>query len=271
MNEAGTPFAERNAKWLLKAQAGINDATFLACPQHEISQDDYLALQNALRRILHGEPISRVLGTQEFWGKLFFLSPATLDPRPETEIIVEKVIKNFSHKGNEPLDILDLGTGTGCILISLLDEFQKSFGVAVELSYDALHMACLNASINGVEERILPVCGSWADSLSHKFDIIVCNPPYIASGQIESLPGNVLFYDPILALDGGQHGIRAIKKIISQIKFLLKNDGKAFIEIGMGQVDNVLRLIEDIDTLEADVHPDMAGIPRVVEISCGDK
>ncbi len=270
MNGAGVAFADRNAKWLIQAQTGLPETTIISRPDHEIPPSDYLALQNAVKRILKGEPISRVLGTQEFWGNLFFLSPATLDPRPETEMIVDLSLKRFPAS-NPPEMILDLGTGTGCLLISLLGEYENARGVAVDYAHDAIHMARLNARINGVEERFSPVCASWADSLQGKFDLIVSNPPYILSCDIESLPDSVKNYDPILSLDGGEDGLDSIKKIISSLKWLLNTSGKAFIEIGFGQVDNVVRLIEDIDTFAFDVHHDMAGIPRVVEIYNGDK
>ncbi|MCA9018276.1 MAG: peptide chain release factor N(5)-glutamine methyltransferase, partial [Planctomycetaceae bacterium] len=185
------------------------------------------------------------------------------------EVLVERALAIFSERG--PAAILDMGTGSGCILISLLSRFLDSYGVGLDLSYGALLTARRNAARNGVLNRSGFICGSWGDSLGKKFDLVVSNPPYIANHVIPSLQEEVRDHDPILGLDGGADGLQAYRDIFSGLNSLLAPDGKALLEIGFDQGDSVMRLAEDSGFCVEGVWPDYAGLPRVVEISSGDK
>lgn len=261
--------ARQEAKWLL--------AHCLECqPAGLISIHDNIPDDNTLKRIesyirlrSQGIPLSRVLGVQEFWGLPMRLNAHTLDPRPDTELIPECVLKKLPKSFDGCC--LDLGTGSGCIPVTLLYEYNNMTAVAVDVSFEAVSMARDNAVLNNVGDRFWPVCGSWGESLSGTFPLIVSNPPYIASDEIKNLHQDVKNHDPILALDGGADGFQSLKSIISTLKKYLSDDGYAFIEIGVNQLDEVERLIEKSGLPRPDVHLDMAGIPRVVEISYGDK
>ncbi|MGB4056985.1 MAG: peptide chain release factor N(5)-glutamine methyltransferase, partial [Alphaproteobacteria bacterium] len=197
------------------------------------------------------------------------LGSGTLDPRPETEILVDRALDLF--RAAPPRRFLDLGTGTGCIPITLLSKWPGSYAIAVDLSESALNTARINARKHGVSERLGLVCGEWAGALATGFDLILSNPPYIPSAEIKNLEEGVRNHDPILALDGGDDGLEAYKNIFSSLKWHLNRGGKALFEIGAGQSDDVVRLAGNHGLCVEAVRPDYAGIQRVVEISSGDK
>ena len=185
---------------------------------------------------------------------------------------MESALKAYGN--TPPQTVLDLGTGSGCILIALLHEWPKSRGTAVDISGTALEVARENAQQNQVADRIEWIESNWMENLpdaGEGYDCIVSNPPYITNPDIESLAPEVKNHDPILALAGGNDGLQCYKKIIFNLKKNLKSQGKAFLEIGQNQGNDVMRLVEDSGLSVENVHPDLAGIPRVVEISCGDK
>jgi release factor glutamine methyltransferase len=201
-----------------------------------------------------------------------------LDPRPDTETLVEialkiakKEIEKKFHVKQKTAEILDLGTGSGCILIALLTELPYAHGVGVDLSYETLKIAALNAKTHGIGNRVSLICGSWAQALQARFDLIVGNPPYIASSSLPNLETEVRNHDPILALDGGKDGLEAYRNIFSSLPRLLKTNGKALFEIGFDQEDDIVRLGRESRIRIEGVHRDLAGRARVVEISCGDK
>ncbi|MFP4387276.1 MAG: peptide chain release factor N(5)-glutamine methyltransferase [Alphaproteobacteria bacterium] len=256
-----------------------------------VSPVRYDAMRRDVAERLGGVPLSRIYNKRGFWGLEFALSPDTLDPRPDTELIIELALQRFS-KDQPPAHILDLGTGSGCILISLLCEFVAAQGVGVDLSAGALDMACYNAQQNDCAQRAVFVHGSWWDALDtgqvvscaaddgvdqgaykvqQKFDLIVSNPPYIANHKVSGLSAAVRNHDPILSLDGGADGLDAYKIIFSGLKKYLSSRGIALCEIGYDQQDDVMRLSEEHGFALRTVHTDLAGNPRVVEISCGDK
>ncbi len=216
--------------------------------------------------------MSRIFGEKEFWGLSFYINEYCLDPRPETETLIEAILKATPNK-KTPLNIVDFGTGSGCILISLLHEFPNARGIGVDISPDALEVAHHNAQALDVINRVTFVCSDWGKALpqENQFDIIVSNPPYIESDVILTLDKEVSHFDPSLALDGGKKGLNTYEILIPQIKFFLKQGGKAFFEIGKGQEADILRLVEKTHATLRALHPDLAGIVRGVEISCGDK
>jgi release factor glutamine methyltransferase len=190
-----------------------------------------------------------------------------LDPRPDTETLIEAALKRF--KGNPPRKILDLGTGSGCILITLLSEWPQAQGVGVDISPAALDVARENAQINGIASRARFICGDWGEGLDESFDLIVSNPPYIPTQDIETLEKGVRNHDPTRALDGGADGLEAYKAILMAIKKLFSTDGAGFFEIGFSQAQEVARLVANAGFSVRETHPDLAGIQRVVEFDLG--
>ena len=167
--------------------------------------------------------------------------------------------------------ILDLGTGTGCILLTLLHEIPESVGVGVDLSLEACETARRNAKIQGISERVSFINGSWTDSFTGQFDLIVSNPPYIPSETVKNLDRNVRDFDPRLALDGGKDGVDPYRNLLGNLKNLLAPQGRIFFEIGIHQVPDLQRLIDINDATLDRIYKDLGGIERVLKISYGDK
>ncbi|WP_435641922.1 peptide chain release factor N(5)-glutamine methyltransferase [Micavibrio aeruginosavorus] len=271
---AGVENPGLEARILVKAALGVSDADLITGSAQTYPQADLDRLEGMVARRLAGEPPSRILGSREFWGRDFVLSPDTLDPRADTETLIEAALECF--KGREPPKrILDIGTGTGCIAITLLAEWPGATGVATDLSAGAVDTARLNARNNGVDSRIQVVQTRWVDGIDVEsgagFDLIVSNPPYIPSNDIESLDENVRRFDPILALDGGDDGLNAYRDIITETKRLFNPGGIMLWEIGINQLKDIARLVENAGATRGRTWADLGGIPRVVEISHGDK
>ncbi len=267
--ESGAQSSDMDARIMLLNRAGVEWSDIIARPEASIDSKALKAIQSDLERRLAGEPLSRIYGTRGFWGLEFAISPETLDPRPDTEVLVEAALDRFSSC--PPKTILDLGTGSGCILLSLLTEWPEARGVGVDISDGALAMAQKNAKAHGVLGRCAFHQGSWGGGIDEKFDLVVSNPPYISNQVIPTLSKEVQNHDPILALDGGADGLQAYRDIFSQLFELVNPCGKAFFEIGCDQEESVVRLAEESGFLDVHVHHDLAGLPRVVEISSGDK
>lgn len=222
-----------------------------------------------LERIVQGEPLSRILGKREFWGLDFTLSGDTLDPRPETETVVEAVLKR-KPRGDAPLRVLDLGTGTGCLLLSLLHEFPMAIGVGLDMADGAVRTAAANAAALGLAHRAFFFVGDWVTALSGRFDLIVTNPPYIATRDLSRLPPEVGHYDPALALDGGEDGLSSYRAIAAGLSKLLVRDGLFVAEVGAGQAGAVAEIIS-ISGLTVDgIEADLASIARCVVARAAD-
>ncbi len=186
------------------------------------------------KRRLNGEPLSRIRGTRAFWKDTFFLSKATLDPRPETEGLIELALQ-FFEKRPPPQKIIDLGTGTGCLLLSLLKEFPNAQGTGIDLSPEALKTAYKNAVFLKEDSRCVWEKSCWLERVQGKFELVVSNPPYIASEDLKTLAPEVRLFDPALALDGGKDGLDAYRDLIPQVNRHLATEGVFLLEIGRGQ------------------------------------
>lgn len=261
--------AAQEARIIINHRTGLDWSDIIARPDQEIGADKRELIQKDMIGRLAGKPLSRLYGTRTFWGLDFKVTEDTLDPRADTETIVEQALELYTD--NPPETILDMGTGTGCILITLLTEFPKAKGVGLDISSAALKIAKENAKNHNLDDRIEFIQGDWDTDFKKKFDLIISNPPYISNQSIENLPAEVKNHDPILALDGGKDGLDAYKKIFSRLDNILERGKFGLFEIGFNQPDDVMRLAEIYGFSQRCVHLDIAGQPRVVEISCGDK
>ncbi len=266
-NGIDTP--ELDARYILQERCAIDWSDLITNPAKQIPQNQIDLAKKDMAERLSGKPLSRIYGAREFWGAAFKVTQDTLDPRPDTETIIDLALQRFPIDSS--LDILDLGTGTGCILIALLREFKNANGIGVDISQGAIDCARQNALRNDCDGRTEFLHGSWLTPVLGSFDLIVSNPPYIKSAVIPDLSAEVKNHDPILALDGGADGLTPYKIIFPQLKSVLKNDGIALFEIGYDQEKDIMRLAEESGFAQRIVHLDIAGNPRVVEISCGDK
>ena len=188
------------------------------------------------------EPIAYILKEKEFWSKVFFVDKNTLIPRPETELMVEKLINIFKNK---KLYILDIGTGSGCILLSILSELKKSKGVGVDISQKAVQIAIKNSVKHKLSQRVKFYNKSLSQICDYKFDLIVSNPPYINRKDIKNLDDDIKKFEPKLALDGGNDGLDVIKKVIYKSKSILKIKGMLALEIGNEQFKKVSKILRD--------------------------
>ena len=212
LRDAGLEAASVEARVLLLAALGIGAAELIARPFERVTGEQAARLTAFTARRLAHEPVARILGEREFWGLPFLLSPDTLVPRPDTETVVETALGLVAdHRG--PMRIADLGTGSGCLLVALLHELSQAVGTGVDRSADAARTARLNAARNGVGRRSLFVVSDWGGALGAGLDLIVSNPPYIASSVIGGLAPEVREHDPRLALDGGEDGLEAYRAI----------------------------------------------------------
>ena len=195
-----------------------------------------------LKRRSNNEPIAYILGEKEFWSKKFNVNKDTLIPRPETELLVDKILKIYQEK---QISILDIGTGSGCIVISLLSSLKTSNGVGIDISKNAILMAKKNALKHKLSRRVKFLNKSINNIFSKKFDLIVSNPPYVDSKDIKNLSDDIKRFEPRIALDGGNDGLDLIKKVIYKSKDILKIKGMLALEIGNEQIKKVSKILID--------------------------
>ena len=261
---AGIESADLDARLLVCAAAGLDHAGLIRDPDVPLGEAAAPLATYATRRLRH-EPVSRILGRREFWGLPFAIAPAVLDPRPETEGLVASVLDAIGMRRAESLTILDLGTGSGAILAALLRELPVATGMGLDRSRDACRIARDNLAALGVGARAAVVCGDWTASVApHRFDIVVSNPPYIATADLAHLARDVREYDPAPALDGGADGLAAYRAIVPALDGLLRSGGVAAFECGSGQGASVADLMAAAGLAGAAVYRDLAGHDRVV-------
>jgi release factor glutamine methyltransferase len=232
-------------------------------PERTLDEQQISRVRALLRRMVAGEPLSRVFKRREFWGLEFSLSADTLDPRPETETVIEGVLRREPDR-SAPRRLLDLGTGTGCLLLALLAELPAASGVGIDIAEGAVRTAARNAVNLGLADRARFFVGDWATAVSGKFDAILANPPYIASEALALLPREVVCYDPRRALDGGADGLRSHRAIAEAAPRLLSPRGILATEIGAGQGDAVADIMRKNSLIVDGVEKDLAGIARCV-------
>ena len=228
-----------DARLLVDGSLGIENAD----PDLPLTPEALARLDDFAARRAAGEPVWRILGEREFWGLPFRLSRATLEPRPDSETIVEAALAQFAGRREEQLKLLDLGTGTGCLLIALLSELPRARGVGIDLSHEACRTAAANAALNGVDDRATFRQGNWTEGLAGRFDLIVSNQPYIPTAEIATLSVEVREHDPVLALDGGADGLGPYRLFASSLPPLLAPGGVVLFEIGAGQGADVVALM----------------------------
>ena len=204
-----------------------------------LTRAQYDSFQSLIQRRLAGEPVDRIIGSRGFYLGEFKVTPDVLSPRPDTECIIEGILNHISNRKDEPLSILDLGTGSGCIIISLLMSLNNANGIAVDISTKALQIAMHNAEVNHVSNRATFIQSNWLDAINETFDIIVSNPPYIPTANIEGLQTEVKGFDPMLALDGGDDGLNPYHIIVKEAHAHLNPSGIIAVEYGFDQAEKI--------------------------------
>lgn len=261
--ESGVPEPIREASLILAFALGKDAAFLYAHPEYELTVDDSFRYDAAIERRSAREPLQYIVGRQEFYGLDFLVTPDVLIPRPETEMIVSKSIEFLS--GRSSPRFLDVGTGSGCIAISILKHVSGASAVAVDLSSEALSVAAKNANTHGVYERLeLKESDVYSQVGNEQFDLIVSNPPYISAEDIEGLQPEVRDHEPLGALTDGGVGTAVIDRVINGAFERLTSGGLLLVEIGMGQDRAVAEAAKHVEWASIVIEKDFRGIPRML-------
>lgn len=259
---------ELDARLLVGHGLGLDHTALAAAADRTLDAREASALTALARRRLAREPVARIIGAKEFWGLDLRITAATLVPRPETETVVEAALAALDGGGARarPLRIADLGTGSGAILFALLSEFPHALGVGTDISIAALAAARENAARLGMLARAAFVASDFGTALDGGFDLVVANPPYIATGDVAALSPEVR-RDPPRALDGGIDGLSAYRAITADASRLIKPGGHLVLELGFGQAESVAKLLQLAGLAPVLARSDLNGIPRAVSAS----
>ncbi len=256
---AGVPEPERDARLLYRWAANMDGAGLSAALADPATAREIGRFESAVEAREGRAPVSHITGEREFWGRRFRVTPAVLDPRPETETLVAHALE-----GPPVRRVLDLGTGSGCILLTLLAEWPQARGVGVDISAAALEVAASNARSLGVANRAGLVTGDWCAGLDGQFGLIVSNPPYIAADELAGLAPEVRLHEPLAALSSGGDGLDAYRRIAAGVGALLAPGGRLLMEIGPRQAAAVGRILAGAGMAVTAVLPDLDGRDRVV-------
>lgn len=280
--------ARADAEVLARHALGWNRAAYLARRRDPAPPGFDIRYAPLTARRERREPVSSITGRREFWGLTFAVGPAVLTPRPETELIVESALELFGDRRDSVLAVADVGTGSGCLAVTLAREFPRASVTAVDTSPDALAVARRNAVSHGVAERIAWVeapladwlagtdaeagrAGSLAPTSGSRIDLLVANLPYVPSGELGSLPPEVHLHEPRVALDGGRDGLGPLRDLLHGAPARLQADARIIVEIGQGQADALRELVAAAPGLHLlDLRPDLQGIPRTAVLAAGE-
>ena len=258
----GIETPELDARIILKEVLSLDDKDLILKESLDIPEEMIEKIITIESRRLNGEPISKIFKKRDFYNSTFVISNDVLDPRPETELIVE-IANNYINK-NEVKNILDLGTGSGCILLSILKENRMINGLGIDLSKDAISIAKQNSKKLNLETQSNFLVSNWMSSVNYKYDLVVSNPPYIASEDIKKLSKSVKIYDPILSLDGGDDGLNSYRLIASDLKRIISMNALIIIEIGYNQSLQVIDIFKKNDFKLIKKYNDINGLDRVL-------
>jgi release factor glutamine methyltransferase len=259
---AGIEAARLDAQILIAAVLGTEPGALRFAEDRPVEARDGQRIENFLRRRAKTrEPVSRILGKREFWSLEFRITPAVLDPRPDSETLIEAALTGFPNRA-APLAVLDLGTGSGCLLLAALYEFPNAAGLGIDASEKALEVAAGNAERLGLASRVQFARGDWGRGLEESFDLVLCNPPYIAEGERAGMAPEVTRHDPPAALFAGADGLDAYRAILPDMPRLLAPGGTALFEIGATQAAAIAGIASAAGLAVAEVRRDLAGRDR---------
>ena len=261
--QAGVENPRRDARLLLAHALGTSVEALIAEPDERLSPTEVCKIEALSRRREGREPLSRIIGEREFWSLSFAVTPSVLDPRPESETLIELVLSKLAGRG-DATEILDLGTGSGCLLLALLNDLPNARGLGLDISAGAVEAARRNAASLGLSGRARFEKGDWNRNVEGRWQIVVCNPPYIETSAIGTLEPEVREFDPVLALDGGEDGLEAYRAAVPAAVQALAPGGWAAFEVGLGQAPEVVSMFETEGLTEITVAADLARTPRAL-------
>ncbi|WP_292528966.1 peptide chain release factor N(5)-glutamine methyltransferase [Methylocystis sp.] len=264
LEAAGVADGQDEARALLRGATGLTRLELALAPCAPLSDEESRTYSDYAARRAAREPVSRILGERGFWTLDLAVAPGVLDPRPDTETLVETALSLLAEKRDAPLSILDLGAGSGAIACALLSELPAAWALAVDLSAEACAATVANLARCGLANRASILRGRWAEALQGRFDLIVSNPPYVRTQDIADLEPEVRLHDPALALDGGPDGLECYREILRDLPNLLAEDGFALFEVGFDQAAAVAALLAPVGLQIESVARDAGGHERIV-------
>lgn len=261
LQEAGVETAGLDARILLAHCAGIPYFALISCAKDEVLEEVQNKYKSVIEQRIAGKPVYRIIGKREFFGREFIIADNVLDPRPETELLVERILQDFAQK---EAHFAEIGVGSGVISISLLLEQDQFSAIGSDISQDAINATEANLKLHDIEKRLSLKFTDCLEGIKGPFDFIVSNPPYIDSVDMSGLQKEVRDFDPHIALDGGKDGLEFFERILTQAKPLLKTKGKLYLETGAGQHEILIKLAKQMGWGLVSAHLDLSGIERFV-------
>ncbi len=268
LSRCGIEGAGGDVRRLLAAVLDASPAALLREPERPLTGAEAATLARSIARRANHEPVSRILGRRDFWGRSFGITPATLDPRPETETLIAAALEIAAEEGWERPRILDVGTGSGCLLLTLLCELESASGTGADISAEALDVARANAERLGVAQRASWLLTDLLESAAGPFHMLVANPPYVRSSEIEHLEAEVRNFDPRIALDGGTDGLAVYRRLAAGSLGVVPH-GWVVMEVGYDQADAVVSMFSGM-AQQTRAHRDVAGKRRCVAVKTRD-
>ncbi len=269
LDAAGVPKARFEARLLVAHTLGLDPATVFAQPHRTMTEAEQGRLAGIVRRRANREPMAHIVGMREFWSLPLAVSPSTLIPRPDSETVVEAALEHLPDQAHGR--VLDLGTGSGCLLLAVLSERPLASGIGLDLSAEALAVAEANAVHLGLQDRAQFLRGDWAAPVRGRFDVVLCNPPYIRSADLATLEPEVSRFEPRAALDGGADGLDCYRALIPSLAGLLHREGIAALEIAYNQTEAVSACAAANGLQVLEIKADLSGHPRCVVVAAAHR
>jgi len=260
--EGGIETNSLDARIILREIFNFDEKELILNSDLILSESKISKVQKIITRRLNFEPVSKIFGKRDFYNSTFSISDDVLDPRPETENIVEIANNFILEKGYE--SFIDLGTGSGCIILSILKENKNLTAVGVDISIDAINIAKKNSKDMNLEKRSSFLVSNWLSSVYNSYDLIISNPPYIPSDEIITLSKTVKNFDPLISLDGGQDGLECYKEIAQDINRVINKNGRVILEIGYNQAHDVIKIFESKEFKLLKIYNDINGLNRIL-------
>ena len=260
--EGGIETNSLDARIILREIFNFDEKELILNSDLILSESKISKVQKIITRRLNFEPVSKIFGKRDFYNSTFSISDDVLDPRPETENIVEIANNFILEKGYE--SFIDLGTGSGCIILSILKENKNLTAVGVDISIDAINIAKKNSKDMNLEKRSSFLVSNWLSSIYNSYDLIISNPPYIPSDEIITLSKTVKNFDPLISLDGGQDGLECYKEIAQDINRVINKNGRVILEIGYNQAHDVIKIFESKEFKLLKIYKDINGLNRIL-------
>ena len=262
LNKINIKNSKLDVKILLSNILNVKSSDLFLYLNNEISENNLNNFNILLKRRLKKEPIANIINKKDFWDYEFYVDKNVLTPRPDSETLIEAVIDNYKNK-NKKLKFLDLGTGSGCLILTLLKIYKNSFGIGIDINKKSLSIAKKNAKLLNIK-NIKFKKNNWNDNIKEKFDIVISNPPYIPTKIIEKLEPEVNKYNPIISLDGGVDGLNCYKYISNNIKKNMNENSKLFLEIGKNQKNKIIQIFKKNNFKFIKSYKDISNIDRVL-------